>query len=199
MGEHLGINKTNQIIAENFYWLGSNKSVRKFIKSCENKTAKSVVKALYIIVNTHQSYEIQINDQGREFYSSSHGLYDEIIPLATEFVDPNSPRDSNSQNGLHVETIPLATEFVDPKSPRAARVLLIDSGSQNDEFEDKNIQLDRDFINPKTLIENIPRYFFPTTNPPKRCRDVDYGKQLGEPTILVQIEFIGIVFIGRLV
>ncbi|XP_065325164.1 uncharacterized protein LOC135931797 [Gordionus sp. m RMFG-2023] len=124
---------------------------------------------------------------------------------------------SSSQNGLYDEIIPLATEFVDPKSPRAARVLLIDSGSQNVEFEDKNIQLDRDFINPKTPIEldddiliinkleNIPRYFFPTTKvwkkyhakiyglkPPKRCRDVDYGKQLGEPTILVQIE-------GRLV
>ncbi|XP_065313505.1 uncharacterized protein LOC135922911 isoform X1 [Gordionus sp. m RMFG-2023] len=134
----------------------------------------------------------------------------EFIVRNNEYPDEN---DSSSQNGLYDQIIPLAMEFVDPKSPRAAHVLPIDSGSQNVEFEDKNIQLDRDFINPKTPIEldddilminkleNIPRYFFPTTKvwkkyhakiyglkPPKRCRDVDYGKQLGEPTILVQIE-----------
>ncbi|CAK9292567.1 unnamed protein product [Gordionus sp. m RMFG-2023] len=46
--------------------------------------------------------------------TSQNGLYDEIIPLAMEFVDPNSPRDSSSQNGLYDEIIPLA-EIVVPK------------------------------------------------------------------------------------
>ncbi|XP_065316865.1 uncharacterized protein LOC135925462 [Gordionus sp. m RMFG-2023] len=57
-------------------------------------------------------------------------------------------------------------------------------------------------------LENIPRYFFPTTKvwkkyhakiyglkPPKHCRDVECRLwETGEPTILVQIEGDGNIF-----
>ncbi|CAK9302420.1 unnamed protein product [Gordionus sp. m RMFG-2023] len=124
----------------------------------------------------------------------------EFIVRNNEYPDEN---DSSSQNGLYDQIIPLAMEFVDPKSPRAAHVLPIDSGSQNVEFEDKNIQLDRDFINPKTPIEldddilminkleNIPRYFLPTTK--------TMGNNLVNPPSWCKLKVMGIVFIGRLV
>ncbi|XP_065319366.1 uncharacterized protein LOC135927329 [Gordionus sp. m RMFG-2023] len=81
-------------------------------------TNNLILKTKYNLSNLKE-FIVRNNEYPDENDSSSqNGLYDEIIPLATEFVDPNSSRDSSSQNGLYDKIIPLATEFVDLNSPR---------------------------------------------------------------------------------
>ncbi|CAK9299706.1 unnamed protein product [Gordionus sp. m RMFG-2023] len=159
-------------------------------------------------------------DPNQASTTNQHSLEQNLVVSITP--DPNQVAPQTSVNAIFPRNIWTRYQVDGPRTNNHLEGYK-DIGSLNIQLEDVNFPLHTDFIDPKSPIahlcedifshieldddimiinklENIPRYFFPTTKawkkyakiyalkPPKHCWDVDYGKQLGESTILGQIE-----------